>query len=123
MGALKRWLMARLVALLEGSWTSGAESCDYLRRLSAVPSLAHASGSPALGTRSSRAARGPDRPRPQRRDAHRAGRALGARDPGDLEGVDLSAGFARCWYLTFSADRDHGDGIDQFHLLRADRLF
>jgi hypothetical protein len=38
MGALKRWLMARLVALLEGSWTSGAESCDYLRRLSAVPS-------------------------------------------------------------------------------------
>lgn len=38
-------------------------------------------------------------------------------------GVDLSAGFARCWYLTFSADRDHGDGIDQFHLLRADRLF
>ena len=31
-------------------------------------------------------------------------------------GVDLSAGFARNWYLTFSGDRDHGDGIDQFQL-------
>jgi hypothetical protein len=37
MGALKRWLMIQLAALFEGTWTSGAESCDYLRRLSAVP--------------------------------------------------------------------------------------
>ena len=38
MRALKTWLMARLVALFEGTWTSGAQSCDYLRRLGAVPS-------------------------------------------------------------------------------------
>jgi hypothetical protein len=37
MHALMRWLMARLVALFEGTWTSGAESCDYLRRLRTVP--------------------------------------------------------------------------------------
>jgi hypothetical protein len=31
-------------------------------------------------------------------------------------GADLSAGFARNWYLTLSGDRDHGDGIDQIQL-------
>ena len=33
---MKRWL-AMMVAMFEGTWTSGAESCDYLARLEAVP--------------------------------------------------------------------------------------
>jgi len=39
MRALTSWLLARFVGLFEGTWTSGAESCDYLRRLSAVPAI------------------------------------------------------------------------------------
>ena len=37
MHALKQRLLAPLVALFEGTWGSGAESCDYLARLRAVP--------------------------------------------------------------------------------------
>jgi hypothetical protein len=37
MRALKQWLLAPLVALFEGTWGSGAESCEYLARLKAVP--------------------------------------------------------------------------------------
>ena len=37
MHALKQWLLAPLVALFEGTWRSGADSCDYLARLKAVP--------------------------------------------------------------------------------------
>jgi hypothetical protein len=39
MGALRQRLLARLVALFEGTWMSGAESCDYLARLKAVPAI------------------------------------------------------------------------------------
>ena len=39
MDALKQRLLARLVALFEGTWMSGAESCDYLARLKAVPAI------------------------------------------------------------------------------------
>jgi hypothetical protein len=31
------WLLAPFCWLLEGSFTSGTESCNYLRRLAAVP--------------------------------------------------------------------------------------
>ena len=34
---LMKRLLARVVAMFEGTWTSGAESCDYLARLEAVP--------------------------------------------------------------------------------------
>ncbi len=34
---LRQRLLAALVALFEGTWGSGAESCDYLARLRAVP--------------------------------------------------------------------------------------
>lgn len=37
MQTLKQRLLAPLVALFEGTWASGAESCDYLARLKAVP--------------------------------------------------------------------------------------
>ena len=37
MRALMKWLLAPIVAMFEGTWTSGAESCDYLARLRAVP--------------------------------------------------------------------------------------
>ena len=37
MKKLMGWLLAPMVALFEGAWTSGAESCDYLARLQAVP--------------------------------------------------------------------------------------
>ena len=37
MRAIMKWLLAPMVALFEGTWTSGAESCDYLARLEAVP--------------------------------------------------------------------------------------
>ena len=33
-------LLARMVRMFEGTWTSGAESCDYLERLGAVPAIA-----------------------------------------------------------------------------------
>jgi hypothetical protein len=39
MKKLVRWLLAPVVALFEGTWTSGAESCDYLARLKAVPAI------------------------------------------------------------------------------------
>lgn len=39
MRAIKRWWLAPLVALFGGTWTSGAESCDYLGRLKAVPAI------------------------------------------------------------------------------------
>ena len=39
MRALVRWLLAPVVAHLEGTWTSGVESCDYIARLRAVPAL------------------------------------------------------------------------------------
>ena len=37
MKKLMGWLLAPMVAMFEGTWTSGAESCDYLARLEAVP--------------------------------------------------------------------------------------
>ncbi len=37
MRALVSRLLAPLVAMFEGTWTSGAESCDYLARLEAAP--------------------------------------------------------------------------------------
>ena len=39
MRALMQWLLASMVALFEGTWTSGSETCDYLARLKAVPVL------------------------------------------------------------------------------------
>ena len=39
MKRLMGWLLAPMVALFEGTWTSGAESCDYLARLKAVPAI------------------------------------------------------------------------------------
>ena len=37
MRALMKRLLAPVVAMFDGTWTSGAESCDYLARLEAVP--------------------------------------------------------------------------------------
>lgn len=37
MRTLMKRLLARVVEMFEGTWTSGAESCDYLARLEAVP--------------------------------------------------------------------------------------
>lgn len=39
MRAFMKWLLAPVFAMLEGTWTSGAESCDYLARLNAVPAI------------------------------------------------------------------------------------
>ena len=33
------WLLGPVAALFAGAWTSGAESCEYLARLRAVPAL------------------------------------------------------------------------------------
>ncbi|HEY6866629.1 MAG TPA: hypothetical protein VI792_05185 [Candidatus Eisenbacteria bacterium] len=37
MPRLVSWLLAPVVWLFDGAWTSGAEACDYLARLRAVP--------------------------------------------------------------------------------------
>jgi len=39
MRAIKRWLLAPFVGLFGDTWTSGAETCDYLGRLKAVPAI------------------------------------------------------------------------------------
>jgi len=39
MRRILKWLLGPVVALFEGTWTSGAESCEYLARLRAVPAL------------------------------------------------------------------------------------
>jgi len=39
MKKLVRWMLAPVVTLFEGTWTSGAESCDYLARLKAMPAI------------------------------------------------------------------------------------
>ena len=32
-----QWLLSPLIRLLDGSYTSGIETCEYMRRLSSVP--------------------------------------------------------------------------------------
>jgi hypothetical protein len=39
MRAFMKRLLAPMIAIFEGTWTSGAESCDYLARLEAVPAI------------------------------------------------------------------------------------
>ena len=37
MPRLVSWLLTPVMRLFDGAWTSGAEACDYIARLRAVP--------------------------------------------------------------------------------------
>ena len=39
MRAVLKWLLRPIDRLFEDTWSSGAESCDYLARLKAVPAI------------------------------------------------------------------------------------